>query len=87
MRHLRAVALQFYRLHSPCAPWLAGAAPKPHRFYSPQARGCILVSSSPEILCRMDGERTITNRPLAGTRRRGDTPAQVRSSAGATVAA
>ncbi len=29
-----------------------------------------IVSSSPEILARLDG-RTITNRPLAGTRRRG----------------
>jgi anthranilate synthase component 1 len=32
-----------------------------------------IVSSSPEILARLDG-RTITNRPLAGTRRRGRTP-------------
>src|SRR6185295_14148624 len=33
---------------------------------------CILVGSSPEIMCRvLDG--VITNRPLAGTRRRGKT--------------
>jgi len=36
-----------------------------------QARGCILVASSPEILCRVDKERRVTNRPLAGTRKRG----------------
>jgi anthranilate synthase component 1 len=43
-----------------------------------QAEGCILVASSPEILCRVrraEGDRLIvTNRPLAGTRRRGATP-------------
>jgi len=43
--------------------------PSPYMFYL-QARGCILVGSSPEILCRVhDG--VVTNRPLAGTRRRG----------------
>jgi anthranilate synthase component 1 len=37
-----------------------------------QARGCMLIASSPEILCRVrDG--VVTNRPLAGTRRRGAT--------------
>ena len=36
-----------------------------------QARGCIIVSSSPEILCRVDRNNVVTNRPLAGTRRRG----------------
>lgn len=39
-----------------------------------QARSCILVASSPEILCRVAGDREVTNRPLAGTRRRGSTP-------------
>jgi anthranilate synthase component 1 len=39
-----------------------------------QARGCVLVSSSPEILCRVDDRRVVTNRPLAGTRRRGADP-------------
>jgi anthranilate synthase component 1 len=42
-----------------------------------QARDCILVASSPEILCRVrrvDGDLVVTNRPLAGTRRRGSTP-------------
>jgi anthranilate synthase component 1 len=43
--------------------------PSPYQIYL-QAEGCILVASSPEILCRVRG-RTVTNRPLAGTRRRG----------------
>jgi anthranilate synthase component 1 len=37
-----------------------------------QARGSILVASSPEILCRVQ-RGMVTNRPLAGTRRRGTT--------------
>lgn len=45
-----------------------------------QARGAIIVSSSPEILCRVDRQRVVTNRPLAGTRRRGATD-QVRAGA------
>ncbi len=48
--------------------------PSPFMFYlkSPQ---CTLIGSSPEILCRVkDGE--VTTRPLAGTRRRGKTPAE-----------
>jgi anthranilate synthase component 1 len=54
--------------------------PSPYMVYL-QAQGCILVASSPEILCRVrhnpaTGARTITNRPLAGTRRRGATPAE-----------
>ncbi|KAI8471172.1 MAG: ADC synthase [Monoraphidium minutum] len=44
--------------------------PSPYMVYM-QARGCIIVSSSPEILCRVDRDRVVTNRPLAGTRRRG----------------
>ncbi|GBF95005.1 anthranilate synthase component [Raphidocelis subcapitata] len=44
--------------------------PSPYMVYM-QARGCVIVSSSPEILCRVDGTRVVTNRPLAGTRRRG----------------
>lgn len=43
--------------------------PSPYMIYL-QAGGSILVASSPEILCRVrDG--VVTNRPLAGTRRRG----------------
>jgi anthranilate synthase component 1 len=45
--------------------------PSPYMIYL-QAEGSILVASSPEILCRChDG--VVTNRPLAGTRRRGST--------------
>ncbi|KAI5675018.1 hypothetical protein M9H77_05968 [Catharanthus roseus] len=46
--------------------------PSPYMTYL-QARGCILVASSPEILTRVK-QGTITNRPLAGTTRRGKTP-------------
>ncbi|MEW5318635.1 MAG: hypothetical protein WDW38_009842 [Sanguina aurantia] len=47
--------------------------PSPYMVYM-QARGSILVSSSPEILARVDSDRIVTNRPLAGTRPRGRTP-------------
>ncbi|KAI4306809.1 hypothetical protein L6164_030054 [Bauhinia variegata] len=46
--------------------------PSPYMTYL-QARGCILVASSPEILTRMKKNK-IVNRPLAGTTRRGKTP-------------
>jgi len=49
--------------------------PSPYMVYM-QAPGCILVASSPEILCRVRaGPRglVLTNRPLAGTRPRGTT--------------
>ena len=43
--------------------------PSPYQIYL-QARDCMLVAASPEILCRVhDG--MVVNRPLAGTRRRG----------------
>ncbi|MSR28322.1 MAG: anthranilate synthase component I [Phycisphaerales bacterium] len=45
--------------------------PSPYQVYL-QACGCILVAASPEILCRTR-EGVVTNRPLAGTRRRGRT--------------
>ena len=45
--------------------------PSPYMIYL-QAEDCILVASSPEILCRCR-ESIVTNRPLAGTRRRGKT--------------
>jgi anthranilate synthase component 1 len=55
---------------------LRAVNPSPYMVYM-QCEGCILVASSPEILCRVKrgpgGERTVTNRPLAGTRRRGRT--------------
>jgi anthranilate synthase component I len=46
--------------------------PSPYMFYL-QAQGCILVGSSPEILCSVQNG-VVTNRPLAGTRKRGATP-------------
>jgi anthranilate synthase component I len=48
--------------------------PSPFMFFlsSPE---CILVGSSPEIMCRVQ-DGVITNRPLAGTRRRGATEAE-----------
>ena len=57
---------------------LRAVNPSPYMVYM-QAQGCILIASSPEILCRVrrsaDGGRlVVTNRPLAGTRRRGGTP-------------
>ncbi|KAK9186600.1 hypothetical protein WN944_017988 [Citrus x changshan-huyou] len=45
--------------------------PSPYMTYL-QARGCILVASSPEILTRVKKNK-IVNRPLAGTVRRGRT--------------
>uniref|UniRef100_A0A2N9HU34 anthranilate synthase n=1 Tax=Fagus sylvatica TaxID=28930 RepID=A0A2N9HU34_FAGSY len=45
--------------------------PSPYMTYL-QARGCILVASSPEILTRARKNK-IVNRPLAGTMRRGKT--------------
>ncbi|KAF5204636.1 Anthranilate synthase component [Thalictrum thalictroides] len=45
--------------------------PSPYMTYL-QARGCILVASSPEILTRVNKNK-IVNRPLAGTVRRGAT--------------
>ncbi|MEO1008390.1 MAG: chorismate-binding protein [Planctomycetota bacterium] len=53
--------------------------PSPYMVYM-QTSGAILVASSPEILCRVRRDEAdatalvVTNRPLAGTRRRGATP-------------
>tara|TARA_R110000737_G_scaffold251825_2_gene261271 strand:+ start:68538 stop:70181 length:1644 start_codon:yes stop_codon:yes gene_type:complete len=56
---------------------LRAVNPSPYMVYL-QTRGCILVASSPEILCRVrrndQNQLIVTNRPLAGTRRRGRTP-------------
>ena len=46
--------------------------PSPFMFYL-RAGGVTLVGASPEIMCRVENG-VITNRPLAGTRRRGTTP-------------
>ena len=35
--------------------------PSPYMLFM-QTRGSILVASSPEILCRVDADRTVTNR-------------------------
>ncbi len=56
---------------------LRAVNPSPYMVYL-QAEGCILMASSPEILCRVrrsPGESLeVTNRPLAGTRARGVSP-------------
>ncbi len=57
---------------------LRAVNPSPYMVYM-QGEGCILVASSPEILCRVRRDPAteqlkITNRPLAGTRKRGGTP-------------
>ncbi len=56
--------------------------PSPYMVYM-QTGDCLLVASSPEILCRVrragDGGLVVTNRPLAGTRRRGRTPEEDRA--------
>jgi len=62
---------------------LRAVNPSPYMVYM-QAGPCILVASSPEILCRVERVQggkcndrfMITNRPLAGTRKRGKTPAE-----------
>jgi len=50
--------------------------PSPFMFYV-QSPGVTLVGASPEILCRIEG-RTVTTRPLAGTRPRGRNEAEDR---------
>jgi anthranilate synthase component I len=50
--------------------------PSPFMFYL-RAGGVTLVGASPEIMCRVENG-VITNRPLAGTRRRGVTPEEDR---------
>jgi len=51
--------------------------PSPFMFYV-RAGGVTLVGASPEIMCRVENG-LITNRPLAGTRRRGATPEEDRA--------
>lgn len=65
-RHTQADPFEIYRA-------LRVVNPSPYMVYL-QAEGSILVASSPEILCRLDHDRMVTNRPLAGTRRRGKSP-------------
>jgi anthranilate synthase component 1 len=58
--------------------------PSPFMFYV-RAGGVTLVGASPEIMCRVENG-VITNRPLAGTRRRGATPEEDASLAAELVA-
>ena len=48
--------------------------PSPFMFYL-KTPACVLIGASPEILCRVQN-RKITSRPLAGTRKRGQTEAE-----------
>ncbi|MEM1330449.1 MAG: anthranilate synthase component I [Planctomycetota bacterium] len=87
LRYIRAgdifqvVLGQRFEKRSPADPFevyrsLRAVNPSPYMTYL-QGHGCILVASSPEILCRVHdegGKRVVTNRPLAGTRKRGATP-------------
>jgi len=74
---------QRFERRSPADPFdvyraLRAVNPSPYMAYL-QAEGCILVASSPEILCRVrrsGNSMLLTNRPLAGTRKRGGTPAE-----------
>ncbi|MBU1175379.1 MAG: chorismate-binding protein, partial [Alphaproteobacteria bacterium] len=47
--------------------------PSPYMYFL-DFGGFAVVGSSPEILVRVDRDRTVTIRPIAGTRRRGATP-------------
>eukprot|EP00798_Chlamydomonas_sp_ICE-L_P011290 gene11290-18926_t len=72
------VMSQRFERRSFCTPFeiyraLRVVNPSPYMVYM-QTRGCVIVSSSPEILCRVDQQGVVTNRPLAGTRARGKTP-------------
>ncbi|HLO40495.1 MAG TPA: anthranilate synthase component I [Phycisphaerales bacterium] len=80
---------QRFERKSACDPFdvyraLRAVNPSPYMVYM-QAPGCILIASSPEILCRVRATNpaggsgaafTVTNRPLAGTRKRGATHAE-----------
>ena len=46
--------------------------PSPYMFFL-RTPDCTLIGCSPEILCKVE-DRRVTVRPLAGTRRRGETP-------------
>ena len=73
----QVVLSQCLRVSTQAAPFdiyraLRMVNPSPFMFFL-AAPDCTLVGSSPEIMCRVQ-DRVITNRPLAGTRRRGTTP-------------
>ncbi len=72
----QVVLSQRLRVDTPADPFdiyraLRVVNPSPFMFYLKSPR-VILVGSSPEIMCRVENGE-ITNRPLAGTRRRGRT--------------
>ena len=86
----QVVVGQRFERASPADPFdvyraLRSVNPSPYMVYM-QVEGAILVASSPEILCRVRREApaggsgpsrlVVTNRPLAGTRRRGRTSAE-----------
>lgn len=78
----QTVFSQRFQRDSPAAPFDTYRAlriinPSPYMIYM-QCRGCLLVASSPEILTRVVNG-VLTNRPLAGTRRRGTTPEEDRA--------
>jgi anthranilate synthase component 1 len=63
----RATPLALYRA-------LRTINPSPYMYYFDMG-GFHVVGASPEILARLEGD-TVTVRPIAGTRRRGSTPAE-----------
>ncbi|MEM1165653.1 MAG: chorismate-binding protein [Planctomycetota bacterium] len=90
----QVVVGQRFRKESEADPFnvyraLRATNPSPYMVYL-QCAGCVLVASSPEILCRVErrgaGDRVVTNRPLAGTRRRGCTTAEDRALAAQLLA-
>ena len=73
------VPSQRLRVHSKADPFDVYRAlriinPSPFMFYL-KSPGCTLIGASPEILCQV-ADRQVTSRPLAGTRRRGETDAE-----------
>ena len=73
------VPSQRLRVPSPADPFDVYRAlriinPSPFMFYF-KCPSCTLIGASPEILCRVI-DRKVTSRPLAGTRRRGQTDAE-----------
>lgn len=78
----QVVLSQRLRVDTPADPFdvyraLRVVNPSPFMFYLKSPR-VILVGSSPEIMCRVE-DGVITNRPLAGTRRRGRTDEEDRA--------
>jgi anthranilate synthase component 1 len=78
----QVVLSQRLKVETPAAPFdiyraLRVVNPSPFMFYLKSPR-VILVGSSPEIMCRVE-DGVVTNRPLAGTRRRGRTDEEDRA--------